>query len=115
MAKKDDAEVVREVTARIDAAIAENMRRERVIIVALLGLFVVGLGLIVGGALIHRWELLAPGGIVQLTVAFPIRRLIKLREDNVRLQIIPQLLRLAEKEQGQVLAAKLIERLIGQV
>ncbi len=115
MAKKDDAEVVREVTARIDAAISENRHRERIIIAALLALFAVGLALIVWGAAIRHWELLVPGGIIQLTIAYPIQRLIKLREDNVRLQIIPQLLRLAEADEGKALAAKLVSRLINQV
>lgn len=115
MSKKADADVVREVTARIDTTIAENRRSERVIVVALLLLFAVGLGLIVWGAAIGRWELLVPGGILQLTVAYPVRRLIKLREDNVRLQILPQLLRLAEEGEGKALAAKLASRLIDQV
>ncbi|MBI3821867.1 MAG: hypothetical protein HY289_04200 [Planctomycetes bacterium] len=105
MTKKTDAEVVREVTARIDASIAENRRSEHVIIGVLLALFAVGLTLIIWGAVIGRWELLVPGGFAQLTIAFPIRRLIKLREDNVRLQIIPQLLRLAETDKGKALAA----------
>ena len=115
MAKKADADVVREVTARIDSTIAENRRSERIIVVALLLLFAVGLGLIVYGAIIGRWEFLVPGGILQLTVAYPVRRLIKLREDNVRLQILPQPLRLADEGEGKVLAAKLASRLIDQV
>ena len=115
MAKKADADVVREVTARIDTTIADNRRSERIIIAALLLLFGVGLGLIILGASIGRWELLVPGGILQLTVAYPVRRLIKLREDNVRLQILPQLLRLAEEGEGKALAAKLASRLIDQV
>ncbi len=115
MAKKADADVVREVTARIDTTITENRRSERVIVVTLLLLFSVGLGLIIWGAWIGRWEFLVPGGILQLTVAYPVRRLIKLREDNVRLQIIPQLLRLAEEGEGKALAAKLVSRLIEQV
>jgi hypothetical protein len=45
----------------------------------------------------------------------PVQRLIKLREDNVRLQILPQLLRLADTEEAKVLAAKLITRLIEKV
>ena len=115
MAKKADGDVVREVTARIDTAIADNRRSERVIVVALLLLFTVGLVLIIWGASTGRWEFLVPGGILQLTVAYPVRRLVKLREDNVRLQIIPQLLRLAEEGEGKVLAAKLVNRLIEQV
>ena len=71
--------------------------------------------MIVYGAIIGRWKFLVPGGILQLTVAYPVRRLIKLREDNVRLQILPQLLRLADEGEGKVLAAKLASRLIDQV
>lgn len=54
MTKKSDAEVVREVTARIDATIAENRRTERIIVAVLLALFGVGLTLIVWGAAISR-------------------------------------------------------------
>jgi hypothetical protein len=115
MTKKLDAEVIREVTARIDASIAENRRSERLIMGVLLALFAVGLTLLIWGAAVSRWELLVPGGIAQFTVAYPVRRLIKLREDNVRLQIIPQLLRLADTDEGKALAKKLLERLIGQV
>ena len=115
MSKADDAQVIREVTERIDAAIAQNRHRERIVIGALLALFAVGLGLLVWGAWTGRKELLVPGGILQLTVAYPVRRLIKLREDNMRLQIIPQLLRLAETKESKALAAKLVARLIEQV
>lgn len=112
---KRDAEVVREVSERIDVAIRQNRRHERVIVIVLVLLFVVGLGLIIYGAAIQEWQLLVPGGILQLTVAFPIRRLIKLREDNMRLQILPQLLRLADTEEAKALAARLASRLIEQV
>lgn len=115
MTKADDARVIREVTERIDLAISQNRHRERVVIGTLLALFAVGLGLIGWGAWTGRAALLVPGGILQMTVAWPVRRLIKLREDNMRLQIIPQLLRLAETKESKALAAKLVERLIGQV
>lgn len=115
MTKKSDAEAIREVTDRIDAIIAANRHTERIIVVVLLALFAVGLTLIIWGAAVSRWELLVPGGIAQLTIAYPVKRLIKLREDNVRLQIIPQLFRLAETEAGKALAAKLTDRLIDQV
>ena len=115
MSKKDDAEVIREVSARIDATLAENRRSERVIIGVLLVLFASGLVFIIWGAVSGRWELMVPGGILQLTVAYPVRRLIKLHDDNVRLQILPQLLRLAAEEESKALAGKLISRLIDQV
>ncbi len=92
---KTDAEVIGEVTDRIDAAIAKNRRYEQVIIFLLILLFLVGLALIVWGAIIQRWELIVPGSLFELAIVFPIRQLVKLRNDNMRLQIIPQLLRLA--------------------
>jgi len=107
---KTDSEVVREVTACIDAAIKKNRRTEYAVIAVLLLLFLAGLGLLIYGAVIQRWELLVPGGLVQLIIYFPIRRLIRLREDNMRLQILPQLLRLAETKEAKQLAAKLIKR-----
>ena len=115
MAPKDDAEVIREVTATIESAIKRNRRTEWVAIVVLVALFSVGLGLVTYGAAIQRWQILAPGGILQLAIAFPIRTLIKLRGDNVRLEIIPQLLRLAETKEGKSWAARFVKRLIDQV
>lgn len=115
MSKKDTAEVVREVTACIEAAIAKNRRQEWIVIGVLLALFAIGLGLLVLGAVSQTWALLAPGGLVQVTIVFPISRLIRLREDNMRLQILPQLMRLAETNEAKVLAAQLVRRLIEKV
>src|SRR5437868_6197315 len=42
---KTDAEVVREVTACIDAAVEKNRRTERIVVGILVALFTVGLGL----------------------------------------------------------------------
>ncbi len=50
-----------------------------------------------------------------MMIALPIRRLIKLREENMRLQILPQLFRLANSQEAKILAAKLASRLIEQV
>ncbi len=115
MSAKTDAEVIREVSDRIDVAIVANRAREMIIAVVLVLLFLVGLGLMIYGAAIQRWELLVPGGVTQLSIAFPVRGLIKLRGDNLRLQIIPQLLRLADTEEAKALAFQLITRLIEQV
>ena len=111
----NDGEVVREVSERIDQAINDNRGRERVIVGVLIVMFVVGLGLILYGAISRSLQLLVPGGVIQVALVFPVRRLIKLREDNVRLQIIPQLLRLADSREAKVLAARLIRRMIEQV
>jgi hypothetical protein len=109
---KTDAEVIREVSERIDLAIRANRTRESIIGVVLVLLILVGLGLMIYGAAIKHWELLVPGGVTQLSIVFPVRWLIKLRADNVRLQIIPQLLRLADTQEAKVLVFQLIKRLI---
>ncbi len=115
MSKKDDAEVVREVSDAVDAAISKNHRTERVVVGVLIALFAVGLGLLVFGAVVQRWELLVPGTLTQLTIVLPIRKLVALRENNMRLQILPQLMRLADSKEAKFLAAQLVKRLIQQV
>ncbi len=62
MSKKSDAEVIHEVSQRIDQAIQDNRRHERIIVIVLVLLFAVGLGLIVYGAVLQEWALLVPGG-----------------------------------------------------
>jgi MFS superfamily sulfate permease-like transporter len=115
LSKKSDAEVIRQVEACIDAAIEKNRHTERIVIGVLVSLFVVGLGLMVYAAIIRRWELLVPGSLLQIILFFPIRKLIQLREDNMRLRILPQLMRLADSDEAKLLAARLVKRLIEKV
>jgi hypothetical protein len=115
LSKKDDAEIVREVTKCILAAIAKNRRQEWVAIGVLVSLFLVGLGLLIYGALAQVWQLVVPGGIIQTTIILPLRWLIKLREENRTLHILPQLMRLAESKEAKTLAAELVRRLILKV
>jgi hypothetical protein len=51
----------------------------------------------------------------QVTIVLPLRWLIKLREQNRTVQVLPQLMRLAETKEAKVLAADLVRRLIGKV
>ncbi len=115
MRKKSVEEVIREVESCIDAAIEKNRRTEQIVVGVLVSLFAVGLGLIVYAAIVQHWQLLVPGSIVQMVLFFPIRRLIRLREDNMRLRILPQLLRLANSDDAKFLAARLVKRLIEKV
>jgi hypothetical protein len=115
VSKTDDAELIRLVTERINDAIQKNPHTERLYVAGLVLLFLAGLALLIVGAITQRWELLAPGGLVQLAIIFPIRKLIQLRQDDMRLQIIPQLLLLAETRESKALAAKLVKRLIEKV
>jgi hypothetical protein len=115
LSQKTDAEIIGQVTEYIDAAVGKNRRSEYVVMSVLVVLIVAGLSFVAYGAASQRWELLAPGGLAQLLVWFPVRKLIQLREDNMRLQILPQLMRLAESKEAKALAAKLVQRLIEKV
>lgn len=115
MPRKANAQLVREVTEAIEAAIASNRRLERAVIAGLCLLFVVGLALLVYGALVQAWQLLVPGGLIQTAIVLPIRKLIALREENKALQILPQIMRLAEDDEAKALAAELVKKLIEKV
>ena len=115
LTKKDDAEIVREVAACIELARLKNRKQEWVAVGVLVTLFGVGLGLLIYGAVANHWQLLIPGGLAQVTVVLPLRWLIKLREENRTLMILPQLMRLAETSEAKTLAARLVRRLIKKV
>jgi hypothetical protein len=106
------ADVVREVSECIEQALTHNRSQERLIVGLLAVLFLTGLGLLIFGAIAQSWTLLVPGGLVQLAIVMPIQKLLRLREDNMRLQILPQLMRLATTKESRELAAKLVLRLL---
>lgn len=114
MTKKDDA-LIEQVAAAIAEANAKNGQRERFEIALLLILFLGGLGLLIGGALTQVWELLVPGGAIQITMIWPIRQIMRLREDKMRLQIVLQLLKLSTSKEAKALAAQLVKKLIEKV
>jgi hypothetical protein len=112
MPKKSRDEVIREVAGYVDEAIRKNRRSEWLITALLIAQFVSGFGLLLAGAALDRWSLIAPGGAFTALLFWPIKRLIGLRANNLRLQLFPELLRLAETKESQKLAAKLVEKLI---
>jgi hypothetical protein len=115
MSRKTEAELVREVTTAIEVAIAANRRLEWLVIAGLASVFIIGLALLVYGALTQIWQLLIPGGLIQTAIVLPLRKLISLREENKALQILPQLMRLAEDDEAKALAALLVKKLIEKV
>jgi hypothetical protein len=72
------------VDARVDQALADNHRAERLIVGMALALFVVGLLLVllVGSAAL----------ILQISLIFPFNEIRKLRRDNLILQTFPALI-----------------------
>lgn len=105
-------QIVHEVAGYVDEAIRKNRRSEWLIAGLLVAQFVAGLALLTAGAALDRWALIVPGGLLSSLLFWPVQKLIRLRANNLRLQLLPELLRLAETKQAQQLAAKLIDRLI---
>lgn len=110
-----DADVVREVTQHVEDAIRENRRIETVLMFMLVTLFIVGVGLMIFGAILRQGLVILPGSICELAIAWPIWSLVKLRQENIRLAILPQLMRMADGKDEKRLTMKFIETLIKQI
>jgi uncharacterized membrane protein YbhN (UPF0104 family) len=105
-------EVIDRVTKRIDLAIRRNSRLEWLFIFILGTLFLVGLGLLIGGAITQHWEYLGPGSIVELAILYPIEQAKKLRQDNLLFETFPAMLEMANKTRSQELLAQFLRHLI---
>jgi hypothetical protein len=110
-----DADVIREVTQCIGDAIRRNRRIETALIVLLVVLSCTGLVLLIIGAIRQQLGISIPGGLLELSIAMPIRSLVRLRQENIRLAIIPQMIRLAGPRSEKKLMVKFVETLISQV
>jgi hypothetical protein len=111
----NEVDVVREVTDTIQAALKRNRRIETTLLGLLGGIGLTGIGFLVTALFTARWELAVSGGIVELAILMPIRELVKLRRENLRLEILPQLIRLADTANRKKLVFDLITRLIEQI
>jgi hypothetical protein len=105
-------DVIKAVTTRIDLAIKRNDKLEMLFVIILVVLFLVGLGLMIGGVISQRWESFVPGGLSEVAIFYPIDRLRKLREDNLLFETFPALLLMANSSRSQQLLAQFLSRLI---
>jgi hypothetical protein len=110
----DDAEIVREVTKAIQVALKRNQRIETIVIVILGCLAFSGIGLLVYGAVARNWQASLPGSISELAIIMPIRYLMRLRLENVRLEALPSLLMLADTAAKKKVVFDSLSKLITQ-
>lgn len=115
VSRKSDDELVRQVTYQVEVAIAQNRRLEWLLIGLLVAQFAVGLGLLIYGAVVGAWQLLAPGGLMHVALVWPVQKLIRVRSENRTLLILPRLMQLADSAEAQRLAAQLVLKLIEKV
>jgi hypothetical protein len=101
------------VAARVEQALADNRRAERLIAHMALGVFAVGL-LVTLVAYSLRNPYLATGGtLMQGFLAFPINEVRKLRRDNLILQTFPGLIQSLPPDKAAAQIIKLLEYLRG--
>jgi hypothetical protein len=77
------------INVRVDAALADNKRAEHIVIAMSVGIFLLGAGAFLF-AYVEKNPYVVGGGL--LTTAFlywPIREILKLRRDNLILQVVP--------------------------
>jgi hypothetical protein len=112
LAQSPREEVIAEVTKRVDEALRAHRPVYWIMVVALVTILIVGLGLLVYGAISGSWKAVVPGGLFTAMISFPIRKIWEIRESDLRLALIPQLVRLAKTEDAEALTAAFIKQLM---
>ena len=102
------------VNKRVDHALALNRRAENVVISMAVSIFVLGGGIIIVGYLVENAYVSGGAMIIQLTLYWPIREILKLRRDNIILQILPAMISNLPTQQAAQEIKKLLEYLRGK-
>lgn len=103
---------IHDINKRIDAAL-DRAKRLEVIVTVMAGLlFSTGIVVFIIGFILDKDVAIGSGALVQSIILWPIKKLIEIREQNIKLGVIPSMtLTLPnEKEQAEVLM-KLIDQI----
>lgn len=93
--QKDLEKFAERAKVEVDLMLKYNKRYENWILIFTVGLFIVGLAFVLLGVLVwHRPVLTSTGTITGLgiTITWPIKQIIKLRQSNIKLQLLPVIL-----------------------
>lgn len=101
-----------EINKRIDSALDRAKRLELIITVMSASLFFVGLAIFLIGFWLDKNVAIGAGAAVELTILWPINKLIQIREQNIKLGVIPSLTLTIDNEADQV---KVLLRLLEQI
>jgi len=99
------------INARVDQALTDNRRAERLMIGISLALFCVGLLALLVGYRMKNPYVAGGSSVVQVFIAFPINEVRKLRRDNLVLRIFPSIIRDLPPANSMVEIVKLLEYL----
>jgi hypothetical protein len=96
---------------RVDQALTANKRAERLIICMALGLFCVGLSVLLVGYRMKNPYVAGGSTLAQVFLAFPINEVRKLRRDNLILQVFPVLIQNLPPAKAASEVVKLLDHL----
>ena len=105
-------EIATFVTQRIDQSIRASLPREVLITTSLVIDVAVGLFIIVHGVRQGGWLPVAAGSACQVAIGWPIAKLLALRQDNLYLQILPSLIRMADRKDQKELIYEFAKRMM---
>jgi hypothetical protein len=99
------------LNARVDQALTDNKRAERLMIGMALALFCVGLLVLLVGYRMKNPYVVGGSSLAQVFIAFPINEVRKLRRDNLILRIFPSIVRDLSPANSAAEIVKLLEYL----
>lgn len=99
------------INARVDQALTDNRRAERLMIGMALALFCVGLLVLLVGYCMKNPYVAGGSSVAQVFIALPINEVRKLRRDNLILRIFPSIIRNLPPANSMVEIVKLLEYL----
>jgi hypothetical protein len=99
------------LNARVDQALTDNRRAERLMIGMALALFCVGLSVLFVGYRMKNPYVAGGSSLAQMFIAFPINEVRKLRRDNLILRIFPSIVRDLSPANSAEQIVKLLEYL----
>ncbi len=105
-------EIADRVAAIIQKALRRNLYLEIITVILLATVAGVGIYLLLRGASDRSWELLISGAACEASVGWPVVNLLNLRRFNLLFQTLPELIRMADTEDGKKLFYAFIERLM---
>jgi len=80
------------INARVDQALSDNRRAERLIIRMAVALFCVGIAVLAVGYQMKNPYIAGGSSLAQVFLVFPINEVRKLRRDNLILQVFPAMI-----------------------
>jgi hypothetical protein len=90
------------VHQRVDSALLQNRRAERIVICMAVGMFVLGLAIVIAGYWSRNLYITGGAAVLQGFIYWPIKEILKLRRDNIILQTTPILVATLSPEAAAV-------------